>query len=59
MCNCDCIAKLKAMIEETESAPRETPRPILGGPKAAPFDGEAMGRFLRVEILKQAVERIS
>lgn len=50
---------IEAMIAETKSRGRHFPKPIMGGPKAAPFDGEELGKFIRTKILEEVRDRLA
>lgn len=54
----DPLDILDRMIKETENRGRVLSSPVLGGPNAAPFDGEELGKFIRLTILREVRERM-
>lgn len=52
------IDVVEAMIEETTNQKRKYPSPLMGGGHQAPFDGEEMGKQIRLAILIEVRDRI-
>jgi hypothetical protein len=53
----DAIAVIDTMIDDIFT-PRKASRPVLGGGKQAPFDGELLGKFIRYVVLNEVRARL-